>query len=62
MTIEEVATWSVIQCPWCGEPNDLRVEFEDEGKWVQDCEVCCRPWLIEVRTHSGGRDVIVTRS
>jgi transposase-like protein len=37
-------------CPYCGESVDLQV---DEGggrrqSYVQDCQVCCQPWQVEV--------------
>ena len=35
-----------IQCPYCGEPTAVVVD-EIGGRWVEDCNVCCRP--IEIR-------------
>jgi hypothetical protein len=32
------------------------------GELVQDCEVCCNPWLVRVVTDGGDRDVQVTRA
>jgi len=36
-----------IDCPWCGEPNEVELEPGDAGQeLVQDCSVCCRPIVI----------------
>jgi hypothetical protein len=37
-------------CPYCGEPIELIVdESAGESEYVEDCEVCCRPIVIQVR-------------
>ena len=36
-----------VTCPYCGEPG--AVEAEEDGDFVQDCAVCCRPWQVRVR-------------
>jgi hypothetical protein len=35
-----------VACPWCGEVVEIALEADLEGEWVQDCEVCCRPWKV----------------
>ena len=54
-----------LTCPYCGEPGDLDVEPTDEPseqEFVQDCEVCCRPWSVTVRTDvDGALDVQINR-
>lgn len=52
----------VIVCPYCGEEVELFLEFDVEGVLVQDCEVCCRPWLVEVTRRGDERDVSVSRA
>jgi len=47
-----------VQCPWCFEPMEIAVEADVEGSYVQDCEVCCRPWAVTVRRDEDG-DVAV---
>lgn len=37
-----------VQCPWCGETVELWVEPDTTGAMVQDCDVCCRPWQVQV--------------
>ena len=44
-------------CPNCGEPGEL---FVDPGggtiqEYVEDCEVCCQPWLVRVRFDQEGQ-------
>jgi len=38
-------------CPHCGEPVVLAVDVGGGPvqKYVEDCEVCCRPWAVTVR-------------
>ena len=37
-----------VQCPWCFELVELIIDPETEGSYIEDCEVCCRPWQIFV--------------
>ena len=37
-----------VTCPYCGEEIEIYVELDVRGSYVQDCEVCCNPWLIRV--------------
>ncbi len=46
-----------ISCPYCGETGEL---FVDPGggtlqEYVEDCEVCCQPWLVRVRFDPEGQ-------
>jgi hypothetical protein len=54
----------VVNCPYCGEDVEIHVESDVRGSLVQDCEVCCNPWLL--RVEGGGEDeertVTVTRA
>jgi hypothetical protein len=52
----------LITCPYCGEDVDVYVEPDVTGKLVQDCEVCCNPWLLRVTREDGERVVIVSRA
>jgi Cysteine-rich CPXCG len=50
-------------CPWCGEPVEIGVEqvgarFE---RFVEDCQVCCRPWLVEVSRDEDGLQICLHR-
>lgn len=46
-----------VLCPWCGEPVTLGLDpwGGSPQAYVQDCEVCCRPWSVRVRWSRGGR-------
>lgn len=37
-----------IQCPYCGESVDVFIEADVSGELIQDCEVCCNPWLVRI--------------
>ena len=52
----------LVTCPYCGEEIELYLEPDIHGDLVQDCEVCCNPWLIRVFTDEGERNVQVTRA
>jgi hypothetical protein len=52
----------LVTCPYCGEEIELYVEPDVQGDLVQDCEVCCNPWLIRVFTDEGERSVQVGRA
>jgi hypothetical protein len=52
----------IVACPYCGEAVELVVEPDAESSWVQDCEVCCSPWLVAVRRRGARVDVTVERA
>ena len=40
----------IVVCPYCGEPNEIGIDagggaYQD---YVEDCQVCCRPWRVTV--------------
>jgi hypothetical protein len=51
-----------VVCPYCGEEVEIFVEEDVRGSFVQDCEVCCNPWLVRVTRSVDGRDVHVGRA
>jgi hypothetical protein len=51
----------LITCPYCGEVTEVQVEEDVSGSFVQDCEVCCNPWLVRVSRSDNGTDVHVVR-
>jgi hypothetical protein len=51
----------VVTCPYCGEDVDVHLERDVKGSLVQDCEVCCNPWLLRVEGEDDERAVTVTR-
>jgi hypothetical protein len=55
----------LVTCPYCGEEIEIFVEPDVHGSFVQDCEVCCNPWLVRVEGGSdedGEREVSVGRA
>ena len=50
-------TEALIDCPHCGAPNDVALDpgSGEDQEYVEDCQVCCQPWLIYVRYGSDGR-------
>ncbi|HTC16360.1 MAG TPA: CPXCG motif-containing cysteine-rich protein [Steroidobacteraceae bacterium] len=44
-----------VLCPYCGERLETRVDLTaDEPRYVEDCEVCCRPIEFQVERDPGG--------
>lgn len=55
---------AVVTCPYCGEDVEITLDpgGEEEQEYVEDCEVCCRPWSVTVHYGAGGAaDVRVER-
>jgi hypothetical protein len=52
----------LVTCPYCGEDVEIYVEPDVRGTFVQDCEVCCNPWRIQIRRTQGERDITVMRA
>ncbi len=48
----------MLQCPWCWEFIDLYFPADTHGELVEDCEVCCRPWLVSISTDETGERMI----
>lgn len=48
-------TGAVVNCPYCGEAIEITVDpgGGSEQEYVEDCEVCCQPWLVRV-SYTGG--------
>ena len=43
-----------VVCPYCGEPNEIGLDPGSGAtqEYVEDCQVCCRPWRVVV-TYDG---------
>jgi len=52
----------LVTCPYCGEEVEIHVEEDVSGSFVQDCEVCCNPWLVRLTRASDGPSVSVRRA
>jgi hypothetical protein len=44
-------TGAVVSCPYCGESVEIVLDpgSGNDQEYVEDCEVCCRPWRVRVR-------------
>lgn len=51
----------LVACPYCGESVEIYLEPDVQGTLVMDCEVCCRPWQVQVTRDSEYRYVDVSR-
>lgn len=47
---------TVVHCPYCSEPVEISLDpgSGSEQEYVEDCEVCCRPWRVFVSYDRGG--------
>ncbi|HEX6434080.1 MAG TPA: CPXCG motif-containing cysteine-rich protein [Gemmatimonadales bacterium] len=55
-------TTAEIRCPYCGEINEITLDpgSGSEQDYVEDCQVCCRPWRVAVHYDlQGGAEVTV---
>lgn len=44
-------TGATVRCPYCGEINEIALDPGSGGDqdYVEDCQICCRPWRVSVR-------------
>ena len=44
-----------IDCPYCGEPIEILLEPSDGSqRYIEDCQVCCRPITLAVTVDEEG--------
>ncbi len=50
-------TESVVVCPYCGETVDVGLDpgSGSAQEYVEDCQVCCRPWRVRVEYDGEGK-------
>ena len=49
-----VTTVCRVLCPYCGQPVELLIDGTVANqRYVEDCEVCCRPVLLRVTADDG---------
>ena len=61
----DAETEAFIECPYCGETNEITLDpgSGSDQEYVEDCQVCCRPWLMHVRyARDGSAEIKVIRS
>ncbi len=61
-SLDRVDTSATVACPYCGEMVTIELDVGGGAhqRYVQDCEVCCRPWQVEVRYTGHAAEVTVT--
>jgi len=62
---QELESEVEVACPFCGEPVVITVDAGGGAvqEYVEDCQVCCNPWLVNVRyARDGTLDVWVEES
>ncbi|BCG64586.1 MAG: hypothetical protein methR_P2371 [Methyloprofundus sp.] len=48
------------QCPYCGEMIDLLIDdSEPEQNYIEDCQVCCQPIIVDVSINVEGKLIVV---
>lgn len=49
-------TGAAVHCPYCGELNEIALDpgSGTRQEYVEDCQVCCRPWQVFVTYQSDG--------
>ena len=44
-----------INCPYCGESLTILIDPSDAGQeYIEDCQVCCRPIIMQVNEQGNG--------
>ena len=52
-----------VQCPYCGETNELEIEVLKETQdFIEDCAACCRPIEYSVVPGIDGPEVTASRT
>lgn len=49
-------TEAVVECPYCGESVEIGLDpgSGTHQAYVEDCWVCCRPWVVHVDYDTDG--------
>ncbi len=47
---------SEVHCPYCGEAVEITLDPGSGGsqQYIEDCQVCCRPWQVNVTYRDDG--------
>ena len=51
---------STVFCPYCGEAVSISLDPGGGSvqQYVEDCEVCCQPWQVDVRYDAEGKAAV----
>jgi len=51
-----------LSCPFCGEPISALIDDSlPEQNYVEDCQVCCRPIVLDVTVDADGEVIVSAR-
>ena len=55
---------AVVACPYCGEEVEITVDpgGGSSQAYVEDCPVCCSPWMVRVQYSGGAVSVSVEQT
>ena len=47
---------ATVTCPYCGESVEIALDPGSGSvqEYVEDCEICCQPWTVDVRYGGDG--------
>ena len=45
---------ALLTCPYCFEAVEVYIDPQSEGELIRDCDVCCRPWSLQVSRGADG--------
>lgn len=52
-----------VDCPYCGETIIVLIDDSlPHQNYIEDCQVCCRPIVLDVTVDAGGEMLVSTRS
>ena len=54
----------VVSCIYCGEEVEIAVDpgSGNVQEYIEDCAVCCRPWLVQVHYSADGQASVLLNS
>jgi hypothetical protein len=57
-------TGATVECPYCGALVEIALDPGSgaEQEYVEDCEVCCRPWRVSVHYAADGSASVMVNS
>jgi len=56
-------TEQTISCPYCGEAISILVDDSaSQQSYVEDCQVCCRPIVLDISVDADGDVIVLARS
>jgi hypothetical protein len=55
---------TIVTCPYCGEEVEIGVDpgGGSNQSYVEDCPVCCSPWMVRVHYSAGAAEVTLSQT